>query len=120
MIYDGDQKLRDFLFEHYEVSYNTPLICPTCLNLKTKELQQNKETIKSLMESNVFLSKLLSKDSEKNSFVKKIEIVPPPEFVAEVWVDNKLIKIYRGQDALDVETGKIKIPKGAIIKTWDY
>lgn len=53
---------------------------------------------------------------ELDQLKKTCALVPK----CEVWIDGKLDKIYRGQTAIDVETGKIQIPKGAVIKTWDY
>lgn len=39
---------------------------------------------------------------------------------AEVWLNGKLHAIYTGQDAYDVETGKIKVPAGSFIRVVDY
>jgi len=38
----------------------------------------------------------------------------------EVWVDNQLLTVYYGQDAIDVELGKIPVPKGAKLKVMDF
>lgn len=115
LIYDGHRNIRDSLQEHYNIpedNYTQCLICPSCLKKKL-------EIIDSLMKTNVFLSKRLSEMSESNKHTVSVKPIEYVKHTAEIWVDGKLEKVYTGQDAIDVELGKIKIPKGAVIKSWD-
>jgi len=110
LIYDGYDSIRETLEEKYNT---TSLICPDCLRVKT-------ETIESLMKTNVFLSKLLSKQSNTESnFAVNMIPISSPEFRAEIWVDGNKTQVYTGQDAIDVELGKIPVPKNAKIKVID-
>lgn len=115
LIYDGDAIIRDSLQKHFNISknnYTQCLICPFCLKKKL-------EIIDSLTKTNVFLSKRLSEMSESNKHTVSVKPIEYIKHTAEIWVDGKLERIYTGQDAIDVELGKIKIPKGAVIKSWD-
>jgi hypothetical protein len=59
----------------------------------------------------------------KDVFQKYVVNVQPaklPQHRTEIWLDNTLINVYYGQDAIDVELGKIPVPHGAKLKTVDY
>lgn len=90
------------------------VLCTACL-------KQKQDTIDQLMKTNVFLSNLLSKQSKViqkfNVEITKVEPVLPK---VEVWVDDKLIYTYIGNDAIEVELGKIPLPHGAKLKIIDY
>lgn len=118
-VYDGCDEVRDYIQETFNLpddNWTSPLMCPKCMQELKNELYHLKKTCS-------LLTKLLLSPDTKREIVKikrKITPVESPVPKCEVWIDGKLDKIYRGQDAIDVETGKIQIPKGAVIKTWDY
>lgn len=90
------------------------VLCSACMKRK-------QDTIEQLTKTNVYLSKLLAGYSETfQKFNVKVTPVEPVLHQAEVWVDNALVAIYTGQDAIDVELGKIPVPKGAKLKIVDY
>ena len=67
------------------------------------------------------LSKLLSQYTKvENRIDKQIIPIEQPLAATEVWVDNQLLTVYYGQDAIDVELGKIPVPKGAKLKVMDF
>jgi len=99
---------------YYTGDEDKKVLCSDCLKRKQDIIEQ-------LTKTNIYLSKLLSAQSE--TFQKySIPIKPAklPEPVTEVWVDNNLYAIYTGQDAIDVEVGRIPIPKGATLKIVDF
>jgi hypothetical protein len=99
---------------YYVGDEDKKVLCLDCLKRK-------QDTIDQLMKTNVYLSKLLSKQSETfQNYTVPITPVKLPESRTEVWLDNKLYAIYTGQDAIDVEVGKITVPRGAILKIVDY
>lgn len=119
LIYDGYDNIRDDLqskFNLPEDKWIRPLMCPNCLNQLKYELEHLKKTC------SLITKLLLSPDTKRETvkFKRHTTPVESPVPICEVWIDGKLDKIYRGQHAIDVETGKIEIPKGAVIKTWDY
>lgn len=63
--------------------------------------------------------KVFNNESE-NRIDKKIIPIEQPLAATEVWVDNTLVAVYYGQDAIDVELGKIPIPQGAKLKIVDF
>ena len=117
LIYDVYDNIRDDLQQKFNLpddKWTNPLMCPNCLKQLKYELDQLKKTC------SLLTNLLLCTKREIVKIKRKITPVESPVPKCEVWIDGKLDKIYRGQDAIDVETGKIQIPKGAVIKTWDY
>ena len=118
LIYDGHDSIRDHLCETYDITeenWSKPLICPTCLNKLKNELYHLKGTV------NTYANLLFGPDLQKETI--KWTIYHRENFtkhIVEVWVDNKCVKMYSGQDAIDCELGKIPLPKGAILKIVDY
>ena len=99
---------------YYTGDHDIKVLCSDCVENKDK-------TIVQLMKTNVFLSKLLSQYTQvENKFEKIIIPIEQPLAATEVWVDNQLLTVYYGQDAIDVELGKIPVPKGAKLKIMDF
>lgn len=117
LIYDVYDNIRDDLQQKFNLpddKWTNPLMCPKCMQELKNELYHLKKTC------SLLTNLLLCTKREIVKIKRKITPVESPVPKCEVWIDGKLDKIYRGQDAIDVETGKIQIPKGAVIKTWDY
>jgi copper chaperone CopZ len=118
LIYDGYDNIRDHLSETYNIpeeNWTKPLICPNCLNKLKNELHHLKGTVSTY--SNLIFGSDLQKETIKWKRYRRENFT---KHIVEVWVDNKCVKMYHGQDAIDCELGKIPLPKGAIIKTLDY
>lgn len=58
-------------------------------------------------------------DSCNSKFFVSTTPIPSPEFKAEIWVDGNKTQVYTGQDAIDVELGKIPVPKNSKIRIID-
>lgn len=99
---------------YYTGDEDKTVLCSDCITNKDT-------TIANLMKTNVFLSKLLSQYTKvENRIDKQIIPIEQPLAATEVWLDNTLINVYYGQDAIDVELGKIPVPKGAKLKIVDF
>ena len=99
---------------YYTGDEDKTALCSDCLDIKNKTIEQ-------LMKTNVFLSKLLSQYTKvENRIDKQIIPIEQPLAATEVWLDNQLLTVYYGQDAIDVELGKIPVPKGAKLKVVDF
>jgi hypothetical protein len=68
----------------------------------------------------LFAKEIILKKEIFQKFTIPITPHVPTLHRTEVWVDNALVAVYTGQDALNVELGKIPVPKGATLKIMDY